>query len=196
MLKYIIKNKQNQEIASNEAANTQVGDIWVEEQFNIGRFGQGDRSFTLEELQAVGLTEQDAASTSVEQRPDPNSADPQNPDMIDVTIYHVAKEYSVEVIDVSAEKLKEQKAEARFKARAFCLSIIDDIAAINKDLNDPQLMTTIFSTASYQGIILALLTGATATARALMAQAGPALYSQGTVDELVAKMDAFIASET
>lgn len=195
MLKYIVKNKQNQEIANTEVANTQVGDAWVEEQFNLGRFGLGDRSLTLEQLQAAGLSEQDATSTSVEQRPDPN-APLENPQMIDVTIYHFAKEYSVEVIDVSAEKLKEQKAEARFKARAFCLSIIDDIAAINKDLNDPQLMATIFSTANYQAIILALLTGATATARALMAQHGPALYSQGTVDELVAKMDAFIASET
>ncbi len=72
---------------------------------------------------------------------------------------------------------------------------MDEIAAINKDLNDPQLMSTIFSTATFQAIILALLTGGTATARALMVAHGPSLYPQATVNSLVAKMDAFIASE-
>lgn len=88
------------------------------------------------------------------------------------------------------------KVQDRTQARQFCLSIVDEIAAINKDLNDPQLMATIFSTANFQAIILALLTGGTATARALMAQHGPSLYPQATVDSLVAKMDAYIASET
>jgi hypothetical protein len=88
------------------------------------------------------------------------------------------------------------KVQDRSKARAFCLSIVNEIAAINKDLNDPQLMATIFSTATFQAIILALLTGGTATARALMVQHGPSLYPQATVDSLVAKMDAYIASET
>lgn len=196
MFRFIIKNKQNQEVARNEVSSMELGDAWVIEQFNFGRFGAGDRSLTLEEAQALGLDIQEAASTSVEQRPDPQSPDPQNPIMLDVTIYHFSKEYSVEVLDISAEKIAEQKKEARFKARAFCESIVDEIAAINKDLNDPQLMATIFSTASFQAIILALLTGGTATARALMVAHGPSLYPQATVDSLVAKMDAYIASES
>jgi hypothetical protein len=36
------------------------------------------------------------------------------------------------------------KVQDRTQARQFCLSIVDEIAAINKDLNDPQLMATIF----------------------------------------------------
>lgn len=95
----------------------------------------------------------------------------------------------------AASQAQVAKVQDRTQARQFCLSIVDEIAAINKDLNDPQLMATIFSTANFQAIILALLTGGTATARALMAQHGPSLYPQATVDSLVAKMDAFIASE-
>lgn len=95
----------------------------------------------------------------------------------------------------AAAQLQVAKVQDRSEARQFCLSIVDEIAAINKDLNDPQLMATIFSTASFQGIILALLTGGTATARSLMVTHGPSLYPQATVDSLVAKMDAFIASE-
>lgn len=95
----------------------------------------------------------------------------------------------------AASQAQVVKVQDRTQARQFCLSIVDEIAAINKDLNDPQLMATIFSTANFQAIILALLTGGTATARALMAQHGPSLYPQATVDSLVAKMDAFIASE-
>lgn len=96
----------------------------------------------------------------------------------------------------AASQAQVAKVQDRTQARQFCLSIVDEIAAINKDLNDPQLMATIFSTATFQSIILALLTGGTATARALMVQHGPSLYPQATVDSLVAKMDAYIASET
>lgn len=96
----------------------------------------------------------------------------------------------------AATQVQIGKVKDRSEARQFCLSIVDEIAAINKDLNDPQLMSTIFSTASFQAIILALLTGGTATARSLMVTHGPSLYPQATVDSLVAKMDAYIASET
>lgn len=95
----------------------------------------------------------------------------------------------------AAAQAQVAKVQDRSEARLFCLSIIDEIAAINKDLNDPQLMAAIFSTPSFQGIILALLTGGTATARGLMVAHGPALYPQATVDSLVAKMDAYLASE-
>lgn len=89
----------------------------------------------------------------------------------------------------------QQKVSDRSKARGFCLGIIDEIAVINKESADPQLMSSLVSNPNFIAIILMLLTGGTATARALMVAHGPSLYPQATVDALVAKMDAFIASE-
>lgn len=194
-LKFQIK-KNNQVTHENVADSMEAGDAWVAA--NQQSFGRGDLSLSLELLPQYGLTPEQAASTSEEPMLDtqgqPVLDENQNP--ILQTIYHFPKEWSVEVVDITADAAQETKVESRTAARQFCLSVINEIAAINKDMNDPQLMATIFSTASFQGIILALLTGATATARALMAQHGPSLYSQGVVDGLIAKMDAFLASET
>ncbi len=194
-LKFQIK-KNNQVTHENVVDSMEAGDAWVAQ--NASVFGRGDLSLELDQLASYGFTPEQAASTSEEPVLD-GAGQPvldENQQPVTKTIYHFPKEWSVEVLDVTAELEQQAKVQDRSKARTFCLGVIDEIAAINKDLNDPQLMSTIFSTASYQGIILALLTGATATARALMAQHGPSLYPQATVDSLVAKMDAFIASES
>ncbi len=95
----------------------------------------------------------------------------------------------------AAVQAQVQKVRNRTDDRIFCLGIIDEIAAINEDLNDPQLMAAIVSNANFVAIILMLLTGGLKTARALMVAHGPSLYPQATVDAFVAKMDAQIASQ-
>lgn len=181
-LKFQIK-KNNQVTHEGLFSSMQEGDAWVAQ--NAPAFGRPDLSLKLQELEAYGFTVEQAASTSVETIGDQET-----------TLYHFPKDWAVEVVDVTAEETQKEKVKDRSVARQFCLSIVDEIAAINKDLNDPQLMATIFSTAAFQAIILALLTGGTATARSLMVTHGPSLYPQATVDSLVAKMDAFIASES
>lgn len=177
-LKFQIK-KNNQITHQGIFETMEAGDAWVVQ--NAAAFGRPDLSLPLSGLQQFGLLPEQAASTSEDSELG--------------TIYHFPKEWSVEIADVTAEETQKEKVKDRSVARAFCLSIVDEIAAINKDLNDPQLMATIFSTANFQAIILALLTGGTATARSLMVTHGPSLYPQATVDSLVAKMDAYIAAE-
>lgn len=186
-LKFQIK-KADQVTHENIVDSMEAGDAWVAQ--NAHAFGRGDLSLYADQLATHELTAEQAASTSEEPGTDAEG----NPTTR--TVYHFPKEWSVEVLDITAEVVQEVKVQDRTKAREFCLSIIDEIAAINKDLNDPQLMATIFSTPAFQSIILALLTGGTATAKALMVAHGASLYPQQTVDSLVAKMDAFIASES
>lgn len=201
MLKFILKkHSDNSQLEVGSFATMEEGDSWVARITGPGTYGRNQDISVLEsDLAAQGLLPEQATTSEVSDQP---KLDEQGQPVLDENqqpvmqmLYHFAREWDVEVVDVTQEIVKQEKIKDRSEARQFCLSIIDEVASINKDLNDPQLMSTIFSTASYQGIILALLTGATATARALMVQHGPTLYSQQTVDQLVAKMDAFIASE-
>jgi hypothetical protein len=204
MLKFILKKKSDGstlEVGSfNEMAE---GDAWVARITGPGTYGRNqDISVFESDLEAEGLLAANATSSEVSDQPkldgegNPVMDNQEPPQPVMQVLYHFAREWEVEVVDITQELVQQSKVQDRSKARQFCLSIVDEIAAINKDLNDPQLMATIFSTATFQGIILALLTGGTATARALMVQHGPSLYPQATVDSLVAKMDAYIASET
>lgn len=95
----------------------------------------------------------------------------------------------------AAAQAQVAKVRDRTDDRIFCLGIIDEIAAINEDLNDPQLMQAILSSPNFTAIILMLLTGGLKTARALMFAHGPSIYPQNTVNAFVAKMDAQIASQ-
>lgn len=225
MLKFILKKKNDGSILEvGSFATIAEGDAWVARITGPGTYGRNQDVSVLEsDLETEGLLAADAASSEVSTEPKLDEQgtpittpqnqprldeqgqpvlDEQGQPIVDVVqipvmqvLYHFAKEWEVEVTDITQELVKQGKIQDRSKARQFCLSIIDEIAAINKDLNDPALMATIFSTANFQAIILALLTGGTATARALMVAHGPSLYPQATVDSLVAKMDAFIASE-
>lgn len=203
MLKFILKKKSDgSQLEVGSFNEMSEGDAWVARITGPGTYGRNEDISVLEsELEAQGLAAEDATTSEVSTEPkldeqgQPVMDSQEPPQPVMQVLYHFAKEWEVEVVDITQDLVKQAKVQDRSKARQFCLSIVDEIAAINKDLNDPQLMSTIFSTATFQGIILALLTGGTATARALMAQHGPSLYPQSTVDSLVAKMDAFIASE-
>lgn len=203
MLKFILKkHSDNSQLEVGSFATMQEGDAWVARITGPGTCGRNQDISVLEsELAEQGLDAEDAASSEVSDQPkldeqgNPVMDSQEPPQPVMQLLYHFPREWDVEVVDITQELVQQGKIQDRTQARQFCLSIVDEIAAINKDLNDPQLMATIFSTASFQGIILALLTGGTATARSLMVTHGPSLYPQATVDSLVAKMDAFIASE-
>jgi len=191
MLKYILRKISDHSVqTSSLAANTGEGDAWVATRVANGEFGRGDLSLKAAELAAHGLTAEQATSTSQEPVLDENGQPvlDENQQPVTETIYHFAKEWEVVIED-------ESRIKDRTKAREFCLLMIDEIAAINEELNDPQVMAGILGSQNFIAIILMLLTGGVKTARGLMAQHGPSLYPQETVDAFVAKMDAYIASE-
>lgn len=186
-LKYAIK-KNGQETHSKIVDSTQEGDSWVEA--NKAAFGRNEMALYEDQLAANGVTAEQAASSEQEEYTDYGGQPATR------TKYFFAKDYEVEVTDETVAIDKQEKIQDRSQARAFCLTIIDEIASINKEANDPALMAALLGNQSMSAIMLMLLTGGTATARALMAQHGPSLYPQATVDALLAKMDAYIASES
>lgn len=103
--------------------------------------------------------------------------------------------WTVTYEDKSEDETERLEIQDRKEAREFCLWVIDVIAAYNKKYTDDAQMGVIFSTPQFQGIILALLTGATKTARNLIAQVGPSLYPGPFVAKVLAAMDAQLEKE-
>jgi hypothetical protein len=162
------------------------GDAYI--QANKHLFGQDDMSLTLEEVGARGLLPENATTTSEE------------PIMVDGvqqgtrTMYHYAKDWSVEYEDVTEKLQKETGVSKRSSVRTKCLAVIDLIAHYNEQA-DPATMGTIFSSPAMVGITLALLTGAPKTAKDAILLHGSTLYSSDKVAEIVGQLDAIIASE-
>jgi hypothetical protein len=99
-----------------------------------------------------------------------------------------ATDYTFVFSDVTAEVDHAKKVYSRESVRVKCLELIDEIAALNLELQiNP---ATVFSNSAFQGICLALLTGAPQTASQLIVQNGPSIYPQSVVDEFVAKLAA------
>ena len=105
--------------------------------------------------------------------------------------YGSDKAKSFAVVDSSAQYDESQKVLTRQQVREGCMKVIDQISAMNvdaKSTNDQ--MDAFFSTPAMVEIILALLTGAPATASRKISIVGPSLYPQATVDSIVAALSA------
>lgn len=196
MLKFILKKKSDGsqlEVASfNEMAE---GDAWVARITASGKYGRNDISLLEVDLESHGLLPEQAASSEVSTTPkldaegNPVMDQQEPPQPVMQTLYHFAREWEVEIIDVTLENAHQNKIQSRAAIRTKCLMLIDEIASINKDSGATDVtMDTIFMTPSFQGICLALLTGAPGTAKRLMIANGPSLYPQATVDLFVAKL--------
>lgn len=109
--------------------------------------------------------------------------------------YGLEGEYTVETIDVTALVKEQAEVEDRTKSRLFCVWVIDKIAAYNKKNLSQSQVQAIFTNPTFGAITLALLTGATKTARDLIAQVGPTLYPQPFVTEIVLRFDEQLAKE-
>lgn len=172
-LKFKIKQKDNSYSHEAVFASMAEGDSWVAQ--NTLAFGRPDLSLSELELARHGLTAEQAASTETSPSGEP--------------IYNFPKEWSVEIVDITADDIQQGKVKSRSEVRFACLKLIDEIASINKDSSATEAtMDAIFMTPSFQGICLALLTGAPGTAKRLMIANGPSLYPQATVDLFVAKL--------
>lgn len=172
-LKFKIKQKDNS-ISHEAIFNSMLeGDSWVAQ--NALAFGRPDLSLKENDLAKYGFTPEQAASTET--------------DIDGLPLYHFPKEWSVEIVDITLEDTQKNKVQDRASVRAKCLALVDEIASINKDSGATDVtMDTIFMTPSFQGICLALLTGAPGTAKRLMITNGPSLYPQATVDLFVSKL--------
>lgn len=172
-LKFKIKQKDNS-ISHEGVFDSMVeGDAWLAQ--NALAFGRPDLSLKENELAKYGFTPEQAASTET--------------GIDGLPLYHFPKEWSVEIVDITADDIQQNKVKSRAEVRFACLKLVDEIASINKDSGATDVtMDTIFMTPSFQGICLALLTGAPGTAKRLMIANGPSLYPQATVDLFVAKL--------
>lgn len=100
---------------------------------------------------------------------------------------------TIDYEDVTAEVAQAAKVSKAKEKRAFCLEMIDMIAAYNDENASSQQMSVIFSNPSFVGCVLALLTGAPKTAKEIMIAHGAEVYPQALVDQFVGKIEIFLA---
>lgn len=174
-LKFNIKQKDNSISHEGVFGSMAEGDSWVAK--NALAFGRPDLSLKESELAKYGLTPDQAASTE-------SGED-------GVPVYHFPKEWTLEIVDLTAQDEHEKKVMSRSEIRFECLKLVDEIAALNQDTGaSDETMDAIFTTPVFQGICLALLSGAPKAAKRLMQAHGPSLYPQEIVDGFVAKLGA------
>lgn len=174
-LKFSIKQKDNSISHESVFGSMAEGDSWVAK--NAMAFGRPDLSLKESELAKWGLLPEQAASTETGQDGEP--------------IYHFPKEWSVEILDITAQDEHEKKIMSRAEIRFECVKLVDEIASLDQDTGaSDETMDVIFTTPAFRGICLALLCGAPNAARRLMQAHGPSLYPQAIVDAFVAKLQA------
>jgi hypothetical protein len=196
MLKFILKkHSDNSQLEVGSFASMEEGDAWVARITGPGTYGRNhDVSYLESELALHGLAPEQAASSEVSDQP---KLDEQGQPVLDESqqpvmqmLYHFAREWDVEIVDITAELEEQHAVEDRSATRQSCLKVIDFIAAYNKENATPEQMGQIFSNSAFVGIVLALLTGAPKTAKDLVIAHGASMYPQPMVDKVVAMLAA------
>lgn len=181
-MKLRIKIIKNGTVAfSNVVDSVEAGEAWVDQ--NAPSFGLPDRSFTLEQCEAQGIDPLTATSTS--QEPIENG---------EITMYHFARDWSVESEDVTSQVEHQGKKSTKKEIREACMDLFDEVAITNESANDAA-MDAIFLNPSFMAIVGALVSGAPKTAKRYILSLGPSLYPNEKVTDIVNKLDAIIASE-
>lgn len=123
MKKVLIKK---QDITTNQAsfATTELANAWIAQEVANKSFGKPERWVAEERIQL----ESENIDNSIEMMIEPTSFG-------DIKLYKFAAEYTVEIVDISAEVLAAKKISDRAKKRAFGEGLIDKISTINDSKN-------------------------------------------------------------
>lgn len=123
MKKVLIKK---QDITTNQAsfATTELANAWIAQEVANKSFGKPERWVSEDRLQVEG----ENIDNSIEMMIEPTSFG-------DIKLYKFAAEYTVEIVDISAEVLAAKKISDRTKKRAFGEALIDKISTINDSKN-------------------------------------------------------------
>src|SRR5690606_15294603 len=124
MKKVSIKNLQGQETHSAKFETIEQANAWIEEQKALRSWGKPERWVAEDQLVSEGENIDNSIAMMIE----PTSFG-------DVKLYKFAAEYTIEVVDVTAEVAAQKKVSDRAKKRAFGESLIDKISTINDSKN-------------------------------------------------------------
>lgn len=124
MKKVIIKNKQNVVTHFSTFPTSAEANEWIEKQTLKKSWGKPERWVAESQLQLEG----ESVENSLEMMIEPTSFG-------DIKLYKFAAEYTVEIVDISAEVLAAKKISNRTKKRAFGESMVDKISTINDGKN-------------------------------------------------------------
>lgn len=124
MKKIIVKNLQGQETHSAKFETLEQANAWIEEQKILKSWGKPERWVAESQIEVEG----ENIDNSLEMMIEPTSFG-------DVKLYKFAAEYTIEVVDVTAEVAAQKKVSDRAKKRAFGEALIDKISTINDSKN-------------------------------------------------------------
>jgi len=123
MKKVLIKK---QGVTTNQAsfATAELANAWIAQEVTNKSFGKPERWVSEDRIQIEG----ENIDNSLEMMIEPTSFG-------DIKLYKFAAEYTVEVVDITAETLAAKKISDRAKKRAFGEALIDKISTINDSKN-------------------------------------------------------------
>lgn len=124
MKKVSIKNLQGQETHSAKFETIEQANAWIEEQKALRSWGKPERWVAESQIEAEG----ENIDNSLEMMIEPT-------EFGEIKLYKFAAEYTVEVVDITAETLAAKKLSDRAKKRAFGEALIDKISTINDSKN-------------------------------------------------------------
>lgn len=123
MKKVLIKKHS---IVTNQAvfSSVELANEWIAQESSAKSWGKPERWVAESQLQLEG----ESVENSLEMIIEPTSFG-------DIKLYKFAAEYTVEIVDISAEVLAAKKISDRAKKRAFGEGLIDKISTINDSKN-------------------------------------------------------------
>lgn len=124
MKKVIVKNKQNVVTHFAAFSTNEEATAWVDKQKLKNSWGKQERWVAEDQL----VSEGENIANSIEMMIESTSFG-------DIKLYKFAAEYTVEVVDITAEVAAAKKLSDRTKKRAFGEALIDKISTINDSKN-------------------------------------------------------------
>ncbi len=123
-MKRVLIKKQGVTTNQAEFATQELAEAWLAKEVANKSFGKPERWVSEDRLQIEG----ENIDNSLEMMIEPTSFG-------DIKLYKFAAEYTVEVVDITAETLAAKKVSDRAKKRAFGEALIDKISTLNDSKN-------------------------------------------------------------
>lgn len=189
MLKVIVKNKQGVETNSSEAVDATAALAWLNQESSNKSFGKNERWIRESEIDPSSENIEDALESRDVELKDQSAEGP----IAYEKEYRFAADWTYELVDITEEVADRNMDSELTKDDEACKKVLNVIRRYNKKHVESNAIMTLMGTPDNYPILFAILLGAVPQLRVAVAQVGPSIYPQATVDEALAILDQRIA---